>query len=74
MASDGYAFGRGYVEATRYRPSLPMFEERVTDVNAFDRLQCQHYLWKETLSYLIHPSIPMDGKGLKIADVGTGTG
>ncbi|CAD6580719.1 MAG: hypothetical protein ASARMPREDX12_000249 [Alectoria sarmentosa] len=54
MASDGYALGRGYVEATR--------------------LQCQHYLWKETLGYLIHPSIPLEGKDLKIADVGTGTG
>ncbi|KAI4211439.1 MAG: hypothetical protein LQ351_005741 [Letrouitia transgressa] len=41
------------------------------------RLNFQHYLWKEQLGYLIHPRIPQDQDqegGLKIADVGTGTG
>ncbi|MCJ1239924.1 hypothetical protein MMC14_007922 [Varicellaria rhodocarpa] len=37
------------------------------------RLNLQHYLWTQELGYLIHPSIPQEGK-LQIADIGTGTG
>ena len=40
-----------------------------------DRLNLQHYLWKDQTGYLLHPSIPLSGiENLKIADVGTGTG
>ncbi len=38
-------------------------------------LNLQHYLWKDTLGFLLHPDIvlPADTT-LKIADIGTGTG
>ncbi|MCJ1485515.1 hypothetical protein MMC06_005689, partial [Schaereria dolodes] len=38
------------------------------------RLNLQHYLWKEQIGYLLHPSIPLTSDDLQIADVGTGTG
>lgn len=40
------------------------------------RLNLQHYLWKETLGYDLHPRAGADfsSQGLRIADVGTGTG
>ncbi|KAI1639011.1 hypothetical protein F4809DRAFT_202656 [Biscogniauxia mediterranea] len=40
----------------------------------FNRLNLQHHLWKEIFGYNIHPRIPYNKRGLKIADVGTGTG
>ena len=40
-----------------------------------DRLNLQHYLWKDQIGYLLHPSIPLSAlENPKIADVGTGTG
>lgn len=40
-----------------------------------DRLDLQHYLWKDQTGYLLHPSIPLSSiQNVKIADVGTGTG
>ncbi|MCJ1326899.1 hypothetical protein MMC10_003565 [Thelotrema lepadinum] len=38
------------------------------------RLNFQHYCWKETLKYVLHPRVPLKNTDLKIADVGTGTG
>ncbi|PQE14568.1 umta methyltransferase family protein [Rutstroemia sp. NJR-2017a WRK4] len=38
------------------------------------RLNLQHYLWKDGLGYLLHPSIPLNGPNTRIADLGTGTG
>ena len=39
------------------------------------RLNLQHYIWKDQTGFLLHPTIPLDGRtDLKIADVGTGTG
>ncbi|KAH8695207.1 S-adenosyl-L-methionine-dependent methyltransferase [Talaromyces proteolyticus] len=40
------------------------------------RLNLQHYLWKETLGFDLHPRAEADNssEGLRIADVGTGTG
>ncbi|CRG89158.1 hypothetical protein PISL3812_06194 [Talaromyces islandicus] len=40
------------------------------------RLNLQHYLWKETLGYDLHPNANADNASqpLHIADVGTGTG
>lgn len=38
------------------------------------RLNFQHYIWKDQIGYLLHPSIPREGDSLKIADIGTGTG
>ncbi|MCJ1377998.1 hypothetical protein MMC17_001094 [Xylographa soralifera] len=37
------------------------------------RLNCQHLLWKANTGYLLHPEIPITD-GLRIADIGTGTG
>ncbi|RDL41293.1 S-adenosyl-L-methionine-dependent methyltransferase [Venustampulla echinocandica] len=38
------------------------------------RIALQHYLWKDGLNYLLHPSIPTTSKDLKIAEIGVGTG
>ncbi|OKL61172.1 hypothetical protein UA08_03251 [Talaromyces atroroseus] len=59
--------------------------ERLNGGNEYDlgrdfvasvRLDLQHYLWKETLRYDLHPRAGADSSsvGLRIADVGTGTG
>lgn len=37
------------------------------------RLNFQHYLWKASLKFNIHPSIPKPGQEAHIADVATGT-
>ena len=76
MASDKYDIGTGFIEATRYctiskSPRLKGFW--LTPANGIIRLGFQHYLWKETLDYLVHPSIPVHQEQFKIADVGTGT-
>ena len=39
-----------------------------------NRLNLQHFLWKQQLGYNLHPLIPTDNPELKIADVATGTG
>lgn len=44
------------------------------DLVDFNRLNLQHYLYKDIFGYLIHPKIPRSQKSLKIADVATGTG
>ncbi|MCJ1359592.1 MAG: hypothetical protein MMC33_009594 [Icmadophila ericetorum] len=42
---------------------------------AASRLNLQHYLWKQSAGYLIHPNIPLvDGQHVRITDIGTGTG
>ena len=44
------------------------------DVLASNRLNLQHYIWKESLGYTLHPSIKLPDSNIFIADVGTGTG
>ncbi|KAA8643883.1 hypothetical protein EYZ11_006633 [Aspergillus tanneri] len=44
------------------------------DVAASTRLSLQHYIWKENMGYVLHPSIDVSQPNLSIADVGTGTG
>lgn len=44
------------------------------DIAATTRLNLQHYIWKENIGYLIHPSVDVSNPNLSIADVGTGTG
>lgn len=48
------------------------------DVIASTRLNLQHYIWKESIGYLLHPSIRFpdasSNSDISIADVGTGTG
>ncbi|KAM5458158.1 hypothetical protein MaudCBS49596_000070 [Microsporum audouinii] len=41
---------------------------------ASSRLNFQFYLWKESLRFNLHPSIPTPIQNLRIADIGTGTG
>lgn len=43
------------------------------DVLASSRLNYQHYIWKETLGFLLHPNIDILKADLRIADIGTGT-
>jgi SAM-dependent methyltransferase len=38
------------------------------------RLNLQHFLWRETCGFNVHPSIPLHKPDLAIAEVGTGTG
>lgn len=42
--------------------------------SAASRLNFQFYLWKQTLKFNLHPSIPTPKANAKIADVATGTG
>ncbi|PQE03340.1 UMTA methyltransferase family protein [Rutstroemia sp. NJR-2017a BBW] len=44
------------------------------DMYSSIRLNLQHYLWKDGLGYLTHPSVPLTGTNCRIADLGTGTG
>lgn len=44
------------------------------DVLASTRLNLQHYIWKESMGYILHPSIKLPDSNVSIADVGTGTG
>ncbi|KAI0142140.1 S-adenosyl-L-methionine-dependent methyltransferase [Pestalotiopsis sp. NC0098] len=44
------------------------------DLADWNRLNLQHYLYKEVFGYLLHPKIQHSQKSLSIADVGTGTG
>ncbi|KAF1359019.1 S-adenosyl-L-methionine-dependent methyltransferase [Lizonia empirigonia] len=44
------------------------------DVIASTRLNLQHYIWKESMGYMLHPSIKLPSSGVRIADIGTGTG
>ncbi|MCJ1433764.1 hypothetical protein MMC27_003129 [Xylographa pallens] len=48
-------------------------EEATQKRRAQRRLNCQHYLWRETLNFLISPNISI-GPTPRVADVGTGTG
>lgn len=38
------------------------------------RQNLQHYLWKDGIGYLLHPSIPTDVEDLRVAEIGVGTG
>ncbi|MCJ1225629.1 hypothetical protein MMC12_002278 [Toensbergia leucococca] len=58
--------------AKEENPSDPYVLNR--NVAATARLNLQHYIWKEEMGYLLHPSIPNDRENLRVADVGTGTG
>ena len=37
-------------------------------------LIAQHYLWKHTLNYNLHPDVPIPTYNARIADVATGNG
>lgn len=39
-----------------------------------NRQTLQHYLWKDEIGYLLHPSISTDVENLKVAEIGVGTG
>lgn len=42
--------------------------------NSPARQALQHYLWKDGIGYLLHPSIPTKSENLKVAEIGVGTG
>ncbi|KAL1986118.1 hypothetical protein VTN96DRAFT_7015 [Rasamsonia emersonii] len=42
--------------------------------HASARLNLQTYLWRDSLGYIIHPSVPPLKADARVADVGTGTG
>jgi hypothetical protein len=44
------------------------------DLVASTRLNLQHYIWKESMEYVLHPSISLPDSDVFIADIGTGTG
>ena len=46
------------------------------DFTASNRINYQHYIWRQELGYNIHPTIPFSsfGENPRIADVATGTG
>lgn len=44
------------------------------DFQANTRLTAQHYLWKDTLKFNLHPSVPVPPRDARIADVATGNG
>ncbi|KAG9245178.1 hypothetical protein BJ878DRAFT_32503 [Calycina marina] len=38
------------------------------------RLNLQHFIWRSSLNFLLHPSIPLTSPSLRIADLATGSG
>jgi SAM-dependent methyltransferase len=42
--------------------------------SANSRTTLQHYLYKDGLNYLLHPSIPTEKDDLRVAEIGVGTG
>lgn len=73
---------RAYASTARYIETLTEETIRCQDdrkrkhmPTPMNRLNLQHYLWKDQTGYLLHPSIPLSEiENPKIADVGTGTG
>ena len=68
---DGYVLGTSFASSSRFaKPDDSRF-----NILHRERLNLQHYLWKDIVGYNIHPAIPVqDSYNLSIADVGTGTG
>ena len=76
---DGYCLLRNDQASFRYTSAATNSHSpnetlvRGTDLAA--RLNLQHYLWKQTCGFNLHPNIPIPANGcLKVADVATGTG
>lgn len=79
MSCQSYQSGRNDISSIRYdEPEVQGYAAFGRDAHANEhdllRLNLQHFLWRESLGYLLHPDIVIPEKGLKIADVGTGTG
>ena len=68
---DHYILSRGFAANVRF-----VLEYRArSEINSRTiRLNLQHYLWKDEVGYLLHPSIPLDVENLSVADIGVGTG
>jgi hypothetical protein len=69
--SKEYPLSRDYVDFNRYVEYLFQNDRACLIMN---RLNLQHYIWKDMFGYSLHPKIPRNQKSLKVADVGTGTG
>lgn len=71
---DSYGLGRNFSASVRYDVKYAVPRQK-TDNICISRLNLQHYLWKDSLGYNIHPDIPIrDKEDFRIADIGTGTG
>ncbi len=68
---DRYSLGRDVSDSIRSVSSqmLSSFNCYLQDI----RLDAQHLLWRMHLGYILHPQIPIT-KGMKTAELGTGTG
>ena len=80
---DPYSLGRNYTASARSVPYQPLPKisgrsrgPRLTGVGKVYRLAMLHLLIRAQFGYLLHPSIklPDDKTGLRVADVGAGTG
>lgn len=47
---------------------------RIQVIDRVPRQNLQHYLWKDGVGYLLHPSIPTHMDNLRVAEIGVGTG
>lgn len=70
--AEKYALKRDFAASTRSATCLrtDSCEKLLTD---WRRLTAQFYLWKETLQYNLHPSVPIP-QNARVADVATGSG
>ena len=73
--ADGYRLMRNSAASCRF-VFIPITYFELADTRSKPhRLNAQHYLWKETCGFNLHPRIPIPQNGeVRIADVGTGTG
>jgi len=72
LVRDGYILSRGFGANTRF--GLRLSTKILNKLKIFLRQNLQHYLWKDEVGYLLHPSIPIDGENIRVADIGIGTG
>lgn len=68
-----YMFSRSFRDSARQAILTISTTASSTDQGSLrKRLHLQHWIWKERLGYLLHPSVPRSALSCKVADVGTG--
>ena len=68
-----YMFSRSFRDSARQAASYHPSCVCVTELpKPCWRLHLQHWIWKERLGYLLHPSIPTSSPNCRVADIGTG--
>ena len=68
---DHYVLSRGFAANIRFALE---YRSGSGNNSRIIRLNLQHYLWKDEVGYLLHPSISLDVEDLSVADIGVGTG